>query len=178
MQKQSKIIALAGMLAVIAGIVVATTIEQAEAQNKPENPNPRVPNSFGRDTAGIVCGNRLCDVVSNFNVEDNTPIEEISNDSSDAPTAKLISVHKYKSAPFAGEVGISYKITFRVTAGDTNLKDIQIHGQSDIDTIDHTITSLSSYKSSVQVVRIHAIDPDSITGKIVSYTLPGPTSGP
>jgi len=176
MQKLSKIIAVAGMLAVIAGIAVATSIEQAEAQ---KNPNVKGAKSYGSNTAGIVCGDRLCgEVVSKISVEPDTTIEEISTESSDAPTAKLISVQKYTSAPFAGEVGISYKITFRVTAGDTNLRDIQIHGQSDIDTIDHTITSLSSYKSSVQVVRIHAIEADSITGKIVSYSITGPTSDP
>ena len=179
MQKQSKIIAVAGMIALIAGIAGATAIEQAEAQQaatNPVNPNAKTAKAYGLKTAGVVCGDRLCgDVVSNINVEDNTPIAEIDTDSSDAPTTQLISVERYKKAPYAVEVGISYKITFSITAGDTNLRDIQIHGQSDIDTIDHTISSLNALKSSVQVVRIHAIDADSITGKIVSYSLTGPT---
>lgn len=180
MQKQSKIIAVVGMIALIAGIAGATAIEQAEAQTvNPVNPNAPTAKAYGAKTAGIVCGDRLCsEVVSKISVEPNTPIKEISTESSDAPTAKLISVERYTSAPYAGEVGISYKITFRVTAGDTNLRDIQIHGQSDIDTIDHTISSLSSFKSSVQVVRIHAIEADTITGKIVSYSITGPTSDP
>jgi len=174
MQKQSKIIAVAGMLAIIAGIVVATSIEQAEAQANPSN---KAPKSFGQKTAGIVCGDRLCsEAVSKISIEPDTPIGEIRSESSNAPTAKLISIDKYTSAPYAGEIGISYRVTFSITAGDTNLRDIQIHGQSDIDTIDLTISSLSSYKSSVQVVRIHAIEADSITGKIVSYSLTGPTS--
>ncbi len=182
MQKQSKIIAIAGMIALIAGIAGATAIEQAQAQQaatNPVNPNAPTAKAYGAKTAGVVCGDRLCgEVVSHLNVEDNTPIEVIDTESSDAPTTKLISVERYKSAPYAGTAGISYKITFRVTAGDSNLRDIQIHGQSDIDTIDHTISSLNSLSSSVQVVRIHAIEADSITGKIVSYSITGPTSDP
>ncbi len=143
MQKQSKIIAVAGMIALIAGIAGATAIEQAEAQQaatNPVNPNAPTAKAYGSKTAGVVCGDRLCgEVVSSIHVEDTTTIQEISTETSDAPTTKLISVQKYKSAPYAGEVGISYKITFSITAGDTNLRDIQIHGQSDIDTIDHTI---------------------------------------
>jgi len=181
MQKQSKIIAVAGMLAVIAGIVVATTMEQAQAQLNPTHPDVQrlSPSSFGSKTAGIVCGDRLCsEAVSKISIEPDTPIGEIRSEDSNAPTAKLISIDKYTSAPYAGEIGISYRVTFSVTSGDTNLRDIQIHGQSDIDTIDLTISSLSSYKSSVQVIRIHAIEADSITGKIVSYSLTGPTSDP
>ena len=179
MQKQFKIIAIAGMIAIIAGIAGATAIEQAQAQQaatNPVNPNAPVAKAYGTKTAGVVCGDRLCgDVVSKISVKDHGTIEEITTDSSDSPTTKLLSVQKYAAGHSAGE-GISYKITFRVTAGDSNLRDIQIHGQSDIDTIDHTISSLSALKSSVQVVRIHAIDADSISGKIVSYSLTGPTS--
>ena len=182
MQKQVKIIAIAGLIAIIAGIAGATAIEQAQAQQAATNPvNPNAPSAkaYGQKTAGVVCGDRLCgDVVSKISVKDHANVEEIDMDSSDSPSTKLISVQKYKSAPYSGEIGISYKITFRVTAGDTNLRDIQIHGQSDIDTIDHTISSLNALSSSVQVVRIHAIDADSITGKIVSYSLTGPTSDP
>jgi hypothetical protein len=140
MQNYTKIIAVAGMLAVIAGIAAATTMEQAQAQTvNPVNPN--------------------------------APTE-----SSDAPTAKLISIQRYTSAPYAGEAGISYKITFSVTAGDTNLRDIMIHAQSDLDSFDYEISSLNALKSAVQVLRIHAIDPDSITGELIGYSLTGPTS--
>jgi len=177
MQKQSKIIAVAGMLAVIAGIAVATTIEQAEAQMNPVNPNAPTVGAFGQKTAGIVCGDRLCsEVVSKIDIQDNTPIGIIDNESSDAPTVQLISIDRYKSAPYAGEAGISYKITFSMTGGDTNLRDIQIHVQSDLDTFDYEVSNLNALSSSVQVLRIHAIDPDSITGEIVGYSLTGPTS--
>jgi len=162
MKQQSKIIAVAGMLAVIAGIVAATSIEQAEAQANP---------------AGIICGDRLCsDVLYKIDVEEDTPMGILDNESSDAPTAKLISIQRYTSAPYAGEAGISYKITFSVTAGDTNLRDILIHVQSDLDSFEYEVSSLNALKSAVQVVRVHAIDPDSITGELIGYSLTGPTS--
>jgi len=180
MQKQSKIIAVAGMIALIAGIAGATAIEQAEAQQaaiNPVNPNAPTQKAYGAKTAGIVCGDRLCsDVVSKIDIQDNTPIGIISNESSDAPSARLISIDRYKSAPYAGEAGISYKITFSLTAGDTNLRDILIHVQSDLDSFDYEVSSLNALKSSVQVLRIHAIDPDSITGELIGYSLTGPTS--
>jgi len=177
MQKQSKIIAVAGMLAVIAGIFVATSMEQAQAQMNPVNPNAPTVGAFGQKTAGIVCGDRLCsEVVSKIDIQDNTPIGIIDNESSDAPSARLISIDRYKSAPYAGEAGISYKITFSMTGGDTNLRDIHIHVQSDLDSFDYIVGNLNALSSSVHVIRIHAIDPDSITGELIGYNLSGPTS--
>ncbi len=178
MQNYTKIIAVAGMLAVIAGIALATTMEQAQAQTvNPVNPNAPTAKAFGPKTAGIVCGDRLCsEVESKIDIQDNTPIGSLSTESSDAPTAKLISIQRYTSAPYAGEAGISFKITFSITAGDTNLRDILIHVQSDLDSFDYEISSLNALKSAVQVVRVHAIDPDSITGELIGYSLTGPTS--
>jgi hypothetical protein len=174
MQKQSKIIAVAGMLAIIASIVAATSIEQAEAQ---ANPMVKSPKTFGQKTSGIICGDRLCsDVESKIDIQDNTPIGILDNESSDAPSARLISIDRYKSAPSAGESGISYKITFSITAGDTNLRDILIHAQSDLDSFDYEVSSLNALKTTIQVLRIHAIDPDSITGELIGYSLTGPTS--
>jgi hypothetical protein len=180
MQKQSKIIAVAGMIALIAGIVGATAIEQAAAQQaaiNPVNPNAPTAKAYGAKTAGVVCGDRLCsEVTTKLDIQDNTSIGSISTESSDSPSAKLISIQRYTSAPYAGEAGISYKITFSVTAGDTNLRDILFHVQSDLDSFEYEVSSLNALKSSVQVIRVHAIDPDSITGELIGYSLTGPTS--
>jgi hypothetical protein len=180
MQKQSKIIAVVGMIALIAGIVGATAIEQAAAQQaaiNPVNPNAPTAKAYGAKTAGVVCGDRLCsEVTTKLDIQDNTSIGSISTESSDSPSAKLISIQRYTSAPYAGEAGISYKITFSVTAGDTNLRDILFHVQSDLDSFEYEVSSLNALKSSVQVIRVHAIDPDSITGELIGYSLTGPTS--
>ena len=179
MQKQSKIIAIAGMIALIAGIAGATAIEQAEAQQaatNPVNPNAPTAKAYGLKTAGVVCGDRLCgDAVAKIDIEENTPIGSIDLENSAAPSARLISIDRYTSAPYAGESGISYKITFSLTAGDTNLRDILIHVQTDLDSFDYEVASLNALKSSTNVLRIHALDPDSITGEIVGYSLTGPT---
>ncbi len=180
MQKQSKIIAVAGMLAVIAGILVATSMEQAQAQQaatNPVNPNAPTAKAYGQKTAGIVCGDRLCsEAESKIDIQDNTPIAALDSESSDAPSAKLISIERYTKAPYADTAGISYKITFSLTGGDTNLRDIMIHVQSDLDSFEYEISNLNSLSSSIHVIRIHALDPDSITGEIIGYQLTGPTS--
>ena len=180
MQKQSKIIAVAGMLAVIAGILAATSMEQAQAQQaatNPVNPNAPTAKAFGQKTAGVVCGDRLCsEAESKIDIQQNTPISAIDSESSDAPTAKLISVERYTKAPYADTAGISYKITFSLTGGDTNLRDIMIHVQTDLDSFEYEVSNLNALSSSIHVVRIHALDPDSITGEIIGYQLTGPTS--
>jgi len=181
MQKQQKMIALVGILAIVASITVVSTLDQVQAvQSEPtsaEITKVIEPKRYG--SATDVCGDRLCsEAVSKIDIEHDTPIGTLDSEDSNAPYATLISIHKYTSAPFAGDIGISYRVTYKVTAGDTNLRDIQIHGQSDIDTIDTSISSLNAFSSTVQVIRIHAIEAESISGKIVSYSLTGPTGGP
>jgi len=172
MNKQLKIVAISGIFAIIAGLSVAMNLEKVDAA-----PGAGVPvKQFGAKTAGIVCGDRLCsEPQSLIDIEEEHNIIDLKGDTDTAPTAKLISIHKYKAGPNQqGE--ISYKITFSVTAGTANLKDILIHAQSDLGDFDYKISSISSLKSSVQVIRIMAVDPDSITGEIIGYTITGPTA--
>ena len=182
MQKQQKIIAVAGMLAIIAGIGIATTMEEVQAQLKnPTHPDVQrlSPGSYGAKTAGIVCGDRLCvEAESIIDIEEDTPIGTIGHDDANAPTVRLISIDKYSSSPGSEYYGILYKITFSLMAGDTNLRDIQIHVQSDVDNYEFSISSLNALSSSTNVLRVHAMDSDSITGEIVGYSLTGPTGGP
>jgi len=181
MQKLSKIIVVAGMLVIIMGIGVATTMAQVQAQLNPTHPDVArlSPGSFGQKTAGIVCGDRLCsESESGIDIEEDTPIGYIIGDSANAPTAKLISIDRFGAGTPGDEFGISYKITVSIRAGDTNLRNILLHVQSDLDSYDYEISSLNSHSSSVNVIRVNALDFDSITGGIVGYTLTGPTGGP
>jgi len=181
MQKQTKIIALVVFAASIAGIAAATTVESVQAQTlNPTSPDiSRLsPKSFGSKTAGIVCGDQLCSAATHsMNIEDETPIGEITTDSGDAPTAKLISIDKYRPSTNQQDA-ITYKITFSLTAGTDNLRDIHINVHSDVDDEDFTVSSLNALKSSINVIRIKALDADSIQGEIVGYHLTGPTGGP
>ena len=180
MQKQTKIIALAVFAASIAGIATATTIEQVQAQTlNPTSPDIQrlSPKSFGSATAGIVCGDRLCsESTSSMNIEEEHVIGEISQDSDNAPTAKLISIDRYRPSSNQQDA-ITYKITFSLTAGTENLRNIHINVNSDVDNEDFQVESLNALKSSVNVIRIKALDADSIQGEIVGYQVTGPTGG-
>jgi len=182
MNKQLKIVAISGMLAVIAGIAVATSLEQAQAQMGGGNPltekkiGAKSPGQYGAATAGIVCGDRLCSQPESLiDIEEDTPIGSIGEDDADAPTVKLIGIDKYReSTNRQGE--INYRITFSVTAGSQDLRNIEFRIHSDLTTVNFEIASLNSLKSSVNVVRVKAIDPDSITGELIAYSITGPTS--
>ncbi len=182
MQKQSKVIAVFAFAALIAGIAVATTMEQVQAQTlNPTSPDiSRLsPKSFGAATAGIVCGDQLCGnaaPVQSFDIEETHKVSEIDTTSDDAPHAQLISIERYRTNSNQQDA-VTYKITFSLTAGQTNLRDIHIDVTSDIDDVEFEINSLNALKSSVNVIRIKALDSDSITGEIVGYSLTGPTGG-
>jgi len=70
---------------------------------------------------------------------------------------------------------VTHIITFSVTSGKTDLKNITIHVSSDIGSSEFVIKSLVSFKTSVNVIRIMALDADSIDGSITGYTLAPPT---
>lgn len=182
MQKQSKVIAVFAFAALIAGIAVATTMEQVQAQTlNPTSPDiSRLsPKSFGAATAGIVCGDQLCGgqaPVHNFDIEETHKVTEISATSDDAPHVQLISIERYQKNSNQQDA-ITYKITFSLTAGTTNLRDIHLEVESDVDKQEMKVDSLNSLKSSVNVIRIKALDQDSITGEITGYSLTGPTGG-
>ncbi len=181
MQKQTKIIALVVFAASIAGIAAATTVESVQAQTlNPTSPDIQrlSPKSFGAKTAGIVCGDQLCSQASSsMNIEESHVIGELSAEAGDAPTAKLISIDRYRPNSNQQDA-ITYRITFSLTAGHDNLRDIHMNVHSDVDNEDFSISSLNALKSSVNVIRIKALDADSIQGEIVGYSITGPTGGP
>jgi hypothetical protein len=172
MQKQQKMIALASVLAIVASITVVSTLEQVQAENIGTigGPSNLPPKSYG--SATNVCGDRLCDEPQSvIDIEEHHNIGSISTEDSAAPTASLISIDKYDSgAPGQGST-VTYKITYSVTAGTEDLKDIQIHANTDLGNWDFSISSLSAHSSTVNVARLNAIDADSITGEIVHYTV-------
>jgi len=174
MNKQQKIVAISGIFVIIAGMSVAMNLEKVDAA-----PGAGVPlKQFGAATAGIVCGDRLCsEPISVIDIEDETQIGTISEEDSTAPTAMLMSVDKYKISTSQKDA-ITHRITFSLTAGTVNLQDIQLHIQSDVGQWEYTVSSLNALKSSVNVIRVKALDADSITTEIVAYSLTGPTGSP
>jgi len=177
MNKFIKLASIAAVLALVAGISLAT-VEQATAQMlNPTHPDVSrlSPKSFGAATAGIVCGDRLCSEPSpDFDIEDDTPIGEITSDDSHTPSVSNVIIDRLRVS--SAQENISYRITFTVTSGDIDLRNIEIEVQSDIDRTEFEISSLNALKSSVNVIRIKALDPDSINGGITGYSMTGPTS--
>ena len=180
MQKQTKIIAIAVFAASIAGISAATTIEAQAQTLNPTHPDVQrlQPQSFGARTAGIVCGDRLCsDPVPSFDVEEDTKIGLIDTDSSSAPTVQLISVDRFRQNTQNTDP-ITFRITFSLTAGTENLRNIEFDVKTDTDEQSFEVSSLNALQSSINVIRIRALDADSITGEITAYSITGPTGGP
>ena len=177
MNKFIKLASIAAVLALVAGISLAT-VEQATAQMlNPTHPDVSrlSPKSFGAATAGIVCGDRLCSEPSpDFDIEEDTPIGTITTEDSHTPSISNIKVDRFRES--SSQENISYRITFTVTSGDIDLRNIEIEVQSDIDRTEFEIASLNALKSSVNVIRIKALDADSINGGITGYSLTGPTS--
>ncbi len=58
------------------------------------------------------------------------------------------------------------------------MENIQVHVRTDVQEDTYTIGSLNALSSSVNVVRVKALDPDSIDGGIVSYSVAPPTYDP
>ena len=63
----------------------------------------------------------------------------------------------------------AYYVTYRVTAGDQHLADIQITVVSDTDSASGTIDLLGARDDTTLQIRILAYDPSSITGSISNY---------
>ena len=93
------------------------------------------------------------------------------------PTAKLIDIRKYKPNTNKADA-ITFIITYSVTAGTERLENIEVHVRSDVTQATYPIGSLDSFKTSVNVVRIKALDADSIDGGIISYKIAPPTYNP
>jgi len=180
MNRNLRTFAALSLVPLFIGVIIGYGINISEAQVGGNPLTDRVigaqsPKSFGYQTSNIVCGDRLCsDATPAFDVEESHDITFIDEHDENTPTAKLISIQKLRESTNKQDA-ITHIITFSVTAGQTNLANIGIHVSSDTDSSDFTISSLSALKSSKNVIRIMALDSDSIDGGITGYTLAPPT---
>ncbi len=181
MNSKAKLAAVA-ILPLFVGIVIGMSVEAIDAQVGGGLTDKRIgaktPKNYGAMTSGIVCGDRLCgEATPSMDVEESHEITYIDEHDSETPTAKLIDIRKYKPSTNKADA-ITYIITYSITSGDQRLENIQVHVSSDVHEDTYTIGSLDAFKSSVNVVRIKALDPDSIDGGIVSYSVVPPTYDP
>ncbi len=166
----------------VVGVFIGMNVIVSEAQVG-GNPltekriGPSSPKSFGSIHQGPspVCGDRLCNAATPFmDIEESHAVVFVDEEDASTPTTSLIQISKVRNSQSKAG-GITYIITFKVTAGVDNLRDIQIHASSDVESVDVGITQLNALQSSVNVLRIRALDADSIDGGIVGYTITEPT---
>ena len=180
MNRNLRTFAALSLVPLFIGVIIGYGINISEAQVGGNPLTDRVigaqsPKSFGYQTSNIVCGDRLCaDATPAFDVEEVHDVTFIDENDENTPTAKLISIQKLRESTNKADA-ITHIITFSVTAGQTNLENIGIYVSSDVDSSDFNIKSLQSLKSSKNVIRIKALDSDSIDGGITGYTLAPPT---
>jgi len=180
MNRNLRTFAALSLVPLFIGVIIGYGINISEAQVGGNPLTDRVigaqsPGQFGAATANIVCGDRLCNAATPaFDIEETHDITFIDEHDENTPTAKLISIQKLRQSTNKADA-ITHIITFSITAGKMDLENIGIHVSSDTDSSDFTIKSLSSLKSSVNVIRIMALDADSIDGGITGYSLSPPT---
>ncbi len=188
MKARVKAIAIAGVLPLFVGALIGMSMESSDAQMlKPTHPDVKrlSPKSFG--SQGVVCGDQLCkpgmdvrfvgpDKTPAMDVEDE-PIKYLDRHDESTPTAKLVDIRKLKESTNKQDA-ITYIVTYTVTAGNERLENIYVHAKSDMQEDTYVISSLNALKSSVNVIRIKALDPDSLDGGIVSYSIAPPTYDP
>ena len=164
-------------ISVLFGVMVGLSVQFSDAQGLTEKrTGPMSPQSFGARTAGIVCGDRLCsEPETNFDNEmEASDIQILESEDDTTPHAELIDIKSFRPSTNKADA-ITYRITFTVTAGTSNLADIRVEASSDIDSVSMNIGALSALSTSTNVIRIKALDPDSIDGGITSYRLTAPT---
>ncbi len=170
------------VLPLFVGMMIGYTVNSSEAQMlKPTHPDVKQyqlsPKSYGSANSQV-CGDRLCSetmvITPAFDIEEEDRVQLIDEHDENTPTAKLMSIQKIRESTNKQDA-VTHIITFSVTAGKMDLEGITIHVRSDIASSEFSIDSLSSLKSSVNVIRIMALDADSIDGGIKSYSLSPPT---
>ncbi len=183
MKPKVRMMVLLAMLPLFVGMMIGYSVNSSEAQMlKPTHPDIKQyklsPKSYGSANSQV-CGDRLCSEPARgatpaFDIEEEDRVQLIDEHDENTPTAKLISIQKLRESTNKADP-ITHIVTFSVTSGKMDLEHIGIHVSSDMASSDFNIESLSSFKSAVNVIRIMALDADSIDGGITSYSLSPPT---
>jgi len=188
-QNPKKNVAAIVAVSIVFGIMMGLGIQTTEAIKSKGNPLNEI-------NSKKVCGDRLCSGLPTaiqttkaqlndrtmggdssepqmlFDIEETDNIGEIDRNDPTAPSSEALSIEKYKTSTYQQD-SITYKIVYSITAGEENLVDIQIRAVTDMGVWNFDIPALSPGETSTNVVRIKALDPDSITGEIIGYTIRG-----
>jgi hypothetical protein len=180
MTPSKKTIATLMAVSLAVGLMVGISVQFIDAQvgGNPlteKRVGPKTPKAYGGTTAGIVCGDKLCnaDVQERITVED-TDVQELDTDPSHMPDLKLQYVHRYKDNSARNH--ITYTVGYQITCGTEALANVHVEINSDTDSEDYVMQSCAALKTSQNVARIKAMDADSIHIEVTGYQLAPPTS--
>ena len=84
----------------------------------------------------------------------------------DPPIIRIVSITN-----FSAESENIFNAIFQLSAGNENIEDVQIVIESDSDIIWTIVNGLFAHDSSINSVKIQALDPISITAIIVDYQI-------
>lgn len=116
-------------------------------------------------TQSEVCGDHLCNAHKTVTaVSRDNVITDASVLHDHLPEIEIVEAHNFR-----GSDPNSYIVTIKVTAGKQNLENVQIQVISDVGTTGSIIGGLFATDDTIVVVRTHAMDPGSITAKVLSY---------
>jgi len=80
---------------------------------------------------------------------------------SSEPTIELSQIHKMRSGQPGGMETV--RVIFKITAGDSTLRDFTVSLDSQVDSFEQTIKSLAAHKSTVQTVFMKVGNTDSVS---------------
>ncbi len=159
--------ALFAILPLFVGIMIGVSIQTSQAQLDEQRLGASLsPKSYGSATAGIVCGDRLCNEVTPA-----APMPIVMSVIEDSMPDYMPSLGFKSLSKFLGDTSNTYTVEFTVTAAERNLKSIKIICKTDVETIETEVSNLSALETTTNVLRIRAMDPASITGEIISFQI-------
>ena len=135
----------------IAGILIGMTIDTIEAQVGVRNPV--------------------------LDIEETNLVEVVDFEDPEAPTLQLDKITKLKISTNKMDP-ITHTVHYSVTAGPTDLQNIELEVRSDVEREDYWVSSLTAFKTSKNVARIKALDADSISIEVTGYSVAPPTGDP
>jgi len=121
---------------------------------------------YGIRTKAIVCGDHLCNEHKTVAAVNSESVQVASQVHDHLPEIEIVEVHN-----FGNSDENAYVVTLKVTAGKQNIENISVQVDSDVTTINTTISSLLATDDQSVVVRTHAMDPSSIHASVKDYHL-------
>jgi len=159
LQNSKKNVAAIVAVSLVFGIMIGLGIQTTDAQLAPPQFGDRDVRSSNLQKQQVM------------DIEETDVIGEIDRNDPAAPSLTYASIERYRAA--TNMETITYKITYGITAGNQDLKDIQIRVTTDSGVWNYEISSLDAFATNKNVARVKALDPDSITGEFIGYTTTG-----